>query len=83
MRFDPNLDNVLSQQDDELHNILRTKMAAGVSLFSALRSRPEICEPGRRRRSFGDSNSHDSLLVFRQRSRCSGTQDRPQCQILH
>ena len=30
MRFDPARDNVLSQQDNELHHILRTKMSAGV-----------------------------------------------------
>lgn len=31
MRFDPRRDNVLSQQDNDLHHVLRTKMAAGVS----------------------------------------------------
>ncbi|SPO06076.1 related to pisatin demethylase (cytochrome P450) [Cephalotrichum gorgonifer] len=31
MRFDPARDNVLSQRDDELHNVLRTKMSAGYS----------------------------------------------------
>jgi hypothetical protein len=29
MRFDPSRDNVLSQRDDEKHNVLRAKMAAG------------------------------------------------------
>jgi hypothetical protein len=31
MRLDPTRDNVLSQRDDEKHNILRAKMAAGVN----------------------------------------------------
>ena len=30
MRFDPSRDNVLSQRDDEKHNVLRGKMAHGV-----------------------------------------------------
>ena len=31
VRFDPTRDNIISQRDDELHNELRAKMAAGVS----------------------------------------------------
>ena len=31
MKFDPDQDNVLSQLDDDLHNVLRTKMNPGVS----------------------------------------------------
>ena len=42
MRFDPAKDNVLSMRDDDLHNELRAKMAAGVSApprwMSCLRS---------------------------------------------
>lgn len=34
MRFDPGKDNVISQRDDVLHNNLRAKMAAGVSVYS-------------------------------------------------
>lgn len=30
MRFNPALANILSEQDDEKHNLLRTKMVAGV-----------------------------------------------------
>ena len=32
LRFDPNRDNVLSQEDEEKHFELRSKMAVGVSL---------------------------------------------------
>jgi hypothetical protein len=31
VRFDPTRDNIISQRDDEVHNELRAKMAAGVS----------------------------------------------------
>lgn len=31
IRFDPSRDNIISMRDDELHNVLRAKMAAGVS----------------------------------------------------
>jgi hypothetical protein len=31
MRFDPVRDNIVSFRDEEKHNALRTKMAAGVS----------------------------------------------------
>lgn len=30
VRFDPSRDNIISMRDDEKHNILRAKMAAGV-----------------------------------------------------
>ncbi len=39
MRLDPNKPNVLSHRDDEKHNELRTKMAAGV-LFPLRNSYP-------------------------------------------
>lgn len=31
VRFDPSRDNIISLRDDEQHNTLRAKMAAGVS----------------------------------------------------
>lgn len=31
VRFDPSRDNIISTRDDEKHNALRAKMAAGVS----------------------------------------------------
>lgn len=31
IRFDPSRDNIVSLKDDEQHNVLRAKMAAGVS----------------------------------------------------
>lgn len=31
VRFDPTRDNIISERDDERHNELRAKMAAGVS----------------------------------------------------
>lgn len=31
VRFDPSRDNIVSMRDDDLHNTLRAKMAAGVS----------------------------------------------------
>lgn len=38
MRFDPSRDNVLSERDDDKHNELRAKMAAGVGLYAAPRT---------------------------------------------
>lgn len=33
MKFDPSRENVLSQRDDEKHNVLRAKLAAGVDKY--------------------------------------------------
>lgn len=45
IRFDPSRDNIVSMRNDEQHNVLRAKMAAGVSqaaVYPALsRIRPQ------------------------------------------